>query len=124
MPMQNSATSSPRVTSPTESATVLPCSRDISSASGCMSRLSSSTNFISTRARRWGLVAAQPGCASVALFTAASRSAEEAKATCASTSPVAGLKTSPWRVPSPATARPSMKWVILRMAKSLERSRV
>ena len=48
-----------------------------------MSRSTSSTNFISTRARRCGLVAAQAGCAALAFSTAARTSALEASGTLA-----------------------------------------
>ena len=56
-----------------------------------MSRLSSSTNFIITRARRCGLVAAHSGCAALAPSTAAASSAAQASAHPRLTSPVAGL---------------------------------
>jgi hypothetical protein len=49
-----------------------------------------STNFISTRARRCGLVAAQAGCAALAFSTAARSSAREASGTREITSPVIG----------------------------------
>ena len=90
-PMQNSATSRPRTTSPLASGSVLPCSRESASASLSMSRLRSSTKRIITRARRCGLVAAHRGCAALAPSTAAASSAAEASATSACTSPVAGL---------------------------------
>ncbi len=108
-PMQNSATSRPRCTSPLASGMVLPCSRDSASASLSMSRLSSVTNFIITRARRCGLVAPHATCARAALATASSSSAAEARATRACTSPVAGLKTSALRPERPGTRLPSMK---------------
>ena len=77
-PTQNSATSRPRITSPLASGRVLPCSRLSASASLSMSRLSSRTNSIMTRARRCGLVAPQLGWARFAPCTAASSSAAEA----------------------------------------------
>ena len=80
-PMQNSATSRPRTTSPLASGRVLPCSRESASASLSMSRLRRSTNFIITRARRCGLVAAHFGCAALAPATAAASSAAEASGT-------------------------------------------
>jgi hypothetical protein len=49
-----------------------------------------STNFIITRARRCGLVAAQAGCAALAFSTAARSSAFEASGTRDITSPVIG----------------------------------
>ena len=74
-PMQNSATSRPRMTSPLASGSVLPCSRDSASASLSMSRCSRSTNFIITRARFCGFCAAHSGCAAAAFSTAARTSA-------------------------------------------------
>ena len=71
MPQANSTTSTPRWMSPLASAIVLPCSRARQSASLSLSRATRSTNFISTRARRCGLVAAQAGCAALAFSTAA-----------------------------------------------------
>ena len=93
-PMQNSTTSRPRCTSPLASGMVLPCSRDSASASLSMSRFSRRTNSIITRARRCGLVAAQPGWAFCAVSTARSISSREASGARDCTSPVAGLKTS------------------------------
>ena len=66
MPMANSMTSMPRWMSPRESGTVLPCSIDSSSASSSVLALTSSMNFISTRARRCGFQAAHSFCASTA----------------------------------------------------------
>ena len=107
-PMQNSATSRPRITSPAASGSVFPCSRLSASASLSMSRCRRETNFIRTRARRWGLVAPHIGCAALAPWTAASSSAAEASGTRDWTSPVAGLKTSANRPDVPATRLPSM----------------
>ena len=78
MPMANSMTSMPRWMSPLESATVLPCSSESSSASSSMLALTRSTNFIITRARRCGFQAAHSFCASTADGTAVSTSAAEA----------------------------------------------
>ena len=61
-----------------------------------------------TRWRRSGGVAAQASCAFLAICTAASISASEAKATLAVTSPVAGLVTSPVRPLLPAVRLLSM----------------
>src|SRR5262249_607495 len=72
-------------------------------------------NFMRTRARRCGLVAAQPGCAASAEAIAFSTSARLAKATLACTSPVFGLKTSPHRSEVPFTSLPPMKWPISRI---------
>ena len=49
--------------SPRASGTVLPCSEESSFARLSYSFCTSSRNLNMTRARRWGLVAAQPGCA-------------------------------------------------------------
>ena len=74
-----------------------------------------------TRARRCGLVAAQPGKAASALAIAFSTSDLLAKATLACTSPVLGLNTSPCRPDVPLTCLPPMKWPISRIAVSLAR---
>ena len=66
IPQANSTTSMPRCTSPRLSATTLPCSDESSSAN---SSILSSSNCLKrniTRARRCGLVAAQPGKAAFA----------------------------------------------------------
>src|SRR5262245_20341228 len=101
--------------SPLASATVLPCSRARQSASLSLSRATSSMNFISTRARRCGLVAAHAGWAALAFSTAAATSALEANATLARTSPVMGWNTSPARPLAPLTVLPPMKcpyWIM------------
>ena len=103
MPQANSTTSSPRWMSPLESAKVLPCSDESSRARSSYSAWISSRNLNSTRARRCGLVAAQPGKAACALAIAFSTSALLASATLACTSPVFGLNTSPVRPDVPAT---------------------
>src|SRR5271167_4305972 len=71
--------------------------------------LTSSTNFIITRARRCGLNAAHPFCASTATATAASMSAAEPIGTCACTRPLFGSYTSAVRFDRPAVRWPSMK---------------
>ena len=106
VPMQNSTTSRPRCTSPAASGRVFPCSRLSASASLSMSRFSRSTNFISTRARRCGLTAAQAGCAAAANSTARATSSVEASGTFACTSPVAGFMTSAKRPDVPLTCSP------------------
>ena len=102
-PMQYSTTSKPRCTSPFASGNVLPCSRDKASANLSMSLFKRSTNFIITRARRCGFVAAHAGCAAAANSTAWAISSALAKGTLACTSPVAGLKTSANRPDVPLT---------------------
>ena len=96
--MENSITSIPRWMSPCASGTVLPCSMDSSSASSSALALTSSTNFIITRARRCGFHAPHSFWASTATPTATSTSAAEASSTWAWTSPVLGLNTSAVRV--------------------------
>ena len=107
-PMQYSMTSRPRCTSPAASGNVLPCSRLRASASLSISRLSRSTYFIITPARRCGLVAAQAGWAAAAMATAFAISSLDASGTRACTSPVAGLKTSAKRPDVPFTCSPPM----------------
>ena len=106
--------------SPTESATVLPCSRDISSASGCMFGVEQIDEF---HQHPGAALRVGGGPCRLGGGGALYRRVEiggGCEGDLASTSPVAGLKTSPWRVASPATARPSMKCPILRMASSFE----
>jgi hypothetical protein len=109
MPHTNSQTSRPRMMSPFESSTVLPCSADSISASSSMFWFRRSTNLKNTRARRCGFVAAHFGCAALAFSTAARSSASLARATVACTSPVAGLKTFAVRPLVPATCLPPIK---------------
>ena len=95
MPQANSTTSIPRVTSPLASASVLPCSALISEASSSMRCSSRSLSLNRMRARRSGVVSAQPGSAACAALTAASTSAALANATRPAGSPTEGLKMSP-----------------------------
>ena len=111
MPQANSTTSTPRWMSPLASRMVLPCSRARTSASFSLSRSSNCRNFISTRARRWGLVAAQAGWAALAFSTAARTSALEASGTREICSPVMGCQPCVKRPEVPATCLPPMKWV-------------
>ncbi len=104
--------------SPLESATVLPCSEESSSARLSNSFCTRSKNLNSTRARRCGLVAAHSGCAAAALAIACSTSALDANASFACTSPVLGLNTSPARPEAPLTSLPPMKWPMSRMQTS------
>src|SRR5271163_4008857 len=101
--------------SPLESAKVLPCSEESRRARSSYSPWMSSRNLNMTRARRCGLVAAQPGQAASALAIACSTSDFAASATLACTSPVLGLNTSPKRPDVPCTALPPMKWPISRI---------
>ncbi len=116
MPVQNSDTSTPRWMSPLASETVLPCSRASSSARESVSWAMRSRNFMNTRARRWGLVAAQAGWAALAFSTAARSSSRDASASLPMTSPVMGWKTSLVRPDCPATCLPPMKCPMSRMA--------
>ena len=107
-PIQNSMTSRPRWTSPFASGMVFPCSALRASASLSISRFNKSTNFIMTRARRCGFVAAHAGCAFAAAAMAVSTSDLDARATFACTSPVAGLNTSAKRPEVPSVIAPSI----------------
>src|SRR5262249_35241373 len=82
---------------------VLPCSEESKRARSSYSLWISSRNLNITRARRWGLVAAQAGKAASALAIAFSTSALLASDTLAWTSPVLGLNTSPKRPDAPLT---------------------
>ena len=108
MPQANSTTSHPRISDPRASSSVLPCSREISSAisPACSSSSARYRNMI--RARAAGGVACQAGSASWAACTAALTSADPPRRTCRATSPVDGLKTWPTRSDSPGTRRPPM----------------
>src|ERR1051325_1033310 len=109
MPQANSTTSTPRVISPCASEKTLPCSSEMVRARLSCSRASSSRNLNMIRARVSGGVAAQPGNALAADWTAASISAPLPSATRRIFSPVARLNTSP-QGPLFASARlPSMK---------------
>src|SRR5262245_14834578 len=109
MAQENSTTSSPRPTSPLASSNVLPCSSDISRARSSVRFSIRLLRLNITRWRRSGGVAAHFSCACLAICTAWSTSASEAKVTLAVTSPVAGLVTSPERPLLPATRLLSMK---------------
>src|SRR3984893_9406974 len=74
-------------------------------------RATSSRNFIKTRARRCGFVAAQAACAAIASSPAARTSAFEARGTREITSPVKGSKPSQKRTDVPLACLPPMKWV-------------
>ena len=95
IPVTNSTTSMPRVTSPSASASVLPCSCVMIFASSLRCASIASRKRIMMRARRNGGCARQPGNAAAALATAASTSAASASGTCRITSPVAGFVISP-----------------------------
>ena len=99
MPVANSTTSRPRVTSPAASERTLPCSAVMMAASSLAFASSSSRKRNMTRARASGVAAAHSGRAAVAARTAASTSAREPSATLRATAPVAGLNTSPNRPP-------------------------
>ena len=71
-------------------------------------RATSSRNFIKTRARRCGFVAAQAACAAIAFSTAARTSAFEARGTREITSPVMGSKPSQKRTDVPLACLPPM----------------
>ena len=100
MPHAYSTTSSPRPTSPSESAVTLPCSAVIVAASSSVCATSCSRNANSTPARFPIGSCAQACDASSAPATTASTSAWSASRTRPVTSPVAGLRTSCVRDPS------------------------
>ena len=77
----NSTTSTPLVTSPSASSTVLPCWAEIASASSCARSLTIYLNLSMMRARRNTGWAAQEDHAAFAAAIAASTSASLAKAT-------------------------------------------
>ncbi len=106
MPVANSTTSMPRVIEPSASLIVLPCSCDTSRARSVLCVSIRSRNRIRMRARRNAGAARHAGNAAVAAAAAASTSAASLNGTCRSTSPVAGLVTSAYRVVCAATARP------------------
>ncbi len=105
----NSTTSMPRVTSPTASSCVLPCSDEITSASWSARSHRIALNRSRMRARFSGDAFAQAGQAARAAATASSTSAGEPSATLRSVVPVAGLNTGWLRPDRPATTRPLIK---------------
>src|SRR5579862_1061915 len=111
MPQANSITSSPRWTSPRESASTLPCSLESMCASSSMFFSTSDLKLNMTRARRCGLTLAHSGKTLSAASTAPRISPLVANGTLAWTSPVDGLNTSPKRPEAPFTCWPAMKWV-------------
>ena len=106
MPTANSTTSSPRVTSPSASSWVLPCSAEISSAILSAFSISRNLNLSRMRARRSGGVLAQAGQAALAIATTSPTSSVVASGTRFSTAPVAGLNTSANRPDLPGTRSP------------------
>ena len=114
IPQANSMTSSPLWMSPRLSASTLPCSEESRPASSSIRASTRRLNSNMTRARRCGLTAAQPACASTPERTAASTSSGVARATRPWVSPVFGSKMSPKRPERPATRAPEMKWSTVR----------
>src|ERR1700682_2292186 len=106
MPVANSITSMPRVIEPSASAAVFPCSCETSRARSDLCVCIRSRKRIRMRARRSAGAARHDGNAVLAASTAASTSKASARGTWRTTSPVAGLVTSPYRVVCAATARP------------------
>ena len=106
MPTANSTTSSPRVTSPSASSWVLPCSAEISSAILSAFSCKRNLNRSRMRARRSGGVLAQAGQAALATATTSPTSSAEASGTRFSATPVAGLNTSANRPDLPGTGAP------------------
>ena len=112
MPQANSATSRPRVTSPSASDSTLPCSAVMSAAMSSLRSLSSSRKANSTAVRLASEASAQPSQAPAALLTTSSTSEAEARSSTPVCSPVAGLKTGDVRSAVPVHGRPSMRWVM------------
>ena len=110
MPQANSTTSWPRATSPRASASTLPCSAVMSSASSSARALSSSRKRNRIWVRRASDVSRQPGNAAFAAATAASTSAGAANASRAVIAPVAGSVTSENRTPVPSWFAPATQW--------------
>ena len=106
MPVANSITSMPRVTSPSASASVLPCSCVMIFARSFRRASIRSRKRIRIRARRSGGNARHAGNAAAAAATAAATSAALLSGTWRMTSPAAGLVTSPKRLVCAATALP------------------
>src|SRR6478609_6303755 len=100
-PQANSATSSPRCTSPSASSRTLPCSEVMTAATSSRRRCSASRNANSTDVRRDTDAAAHSRAASTAPATTVPTSAPLAKETRDVTRPVAGSCTSPYRSADP-----------------------
>jgi hypothetical protein len=105
-PLANSITSMPRWTEPAASARVLPCSSVMTRVISARCASISSRKRIRMRARRTGGVARHSGNAACAAETAASTSAASPRGTLRKAAPVAGLVTSPKRVPRDAVRAP------------------
>ncbi len=114
----NSTTSSPRVTSPSASSNVLPCSELITSAIWSMRSHNMALKRSRMRARRSAGVLLHAGHAAFAAATAAFTSGAEARMMVFSEVPIAGLKTGCVRVWSPAKAAPFMKCAMFDMGVS------
>ena len=102
IPQANSTTSWPRLTSPSASDSTLPCSAVMIAASSSFRAFSSSRKANRTWVRLARDVFRHVANAASAAATISSTSASLAIATCADTSPVAGLVTSPNRPPVPS----------------------
>src|SRR6476661_4056430 len=112
MPQANSATSRPRVTSPTASDSTLPCSAVMRAPISSLRALSSSRKAKSTWARLASDASAHDSQAAAADFTASSTRDAEARSSTPVCSPVAGLKTGEVRSAVPDHGRPPMRWVM------------
>ena len=102
IPQANSTTSWPRLTSPSASESTLPCSAVMIAANSGLRAFSSSRNANRIWVRRASEVSRHPGNASTAAWTTSLTSFSLASASCADTSPVAGLVTSLKRPPEPS----------------------
>src|SRR6478735_1283152 len=112
MPQANSATSRPRVTSPSASESTLPCSAVMSAATSSLRSLSSSRKAKSTPARLASEASAHSSHAEAADVTTSSTSEAEARSSTPDCSPVAGLKTGDVRSAVPVHGWPAMRWVM------------
>ena len=117
MPQANSTTSWPRATSPRASASTLPCSAVMSSASSPARALSSSRKRNTIWVRRASEVSRHAGNAAFAAATAASTSAL-GQGQAGGDPPVAGSVTSEKRSPEPSWSAPATQWCRARTVES------
>ena len=114
IPQANSTTSRPRVTSPSASDTVLPCSEVMIPAIRSLWALSSSRKANITVPRRVIDIAPQAAAAFCERATTSSTSSFEARSTAPVCAPVAGLYTGAVRAAVPVQYSWPIRWVIRR----------
>ena len=117
MPQQNSTTSLPRCTSPSASACVLPCSREMARAMSSACRPSSSLKRNMTAARFIGGSRAQSGSAAFAAATASPTSSTLDRPSSPIASPVAGSYTLCVRPLRLSRRSPPMRLSIMRYGR-------